>query len=142
MFCRYHFPAINFHDNICLANMAKTLLTKLNRSMPMFHLLLFQELVHLIKNTKIPIITMCNDRNHPKIRTLSNHCFDLRFQRPRLEQIKVCVKFELPHDKTNKMAFAPSEDLDQHGHPPSLIRVFAVHMKKAWVFSFPGQQRL
>ena len=42
-------------------------------------------------------------------------------------------KVELPHDKTNKMACAPSEDSDQPGHPPSLIRVFAVCMKKHWV---------
>ena len=33
--------------------------------------------------------------------------------------------FEPPHDKTNKMTFKPSEDSDQPGHPPSLIRVFA-----------------
>ena len=33
---------------------------------------------------------------------------------------------EPPHDKTNKMICAPSEDSDQLGHPPSLIRVFAV----------------
>ena len=32
---------------------------------------------------------------------------------------------------------APSKDSDQPGHPPSLIRVFAVHMKEAWVFSYP-----
>ena len=32
---------------------------------------------------------------------------------------------------------APSEDLDQPGHPPSLIRVYAVRMKKAWVLSYP-----
>ena len=35
-------------------------------------------------------------------------------------------KFEPPHDKTKEMAYAPSEDSDQPGHPPSLIRVFAV----------------
>ena len=34
--------------------------------------------------------------------------------------------FEPPHDKTNKMTFVPSEDSDHPGHPPSLIRVFAV----------------
>ena len=34
--------------------------------------------------------------------------------------------YEPPHDKTNKMAWAPSEDSDQPGHPPSLIRVFTV----------------
>ena len=39
---------------------------------------------------------------------------------------------------------APSEDSDQPGHLPSLIRVFAVRMKKAWVLSYPlsTQQRL
>ena len=33
---------------------------------------------------------------------------------------------------------------DQPGHLPSLIRVFAVHMKKAWVLGYPlsAQQRL
>ena len=29
-------------------------------------------------------------------------------------------------DKTNRMDYAPSEDSDQPGHPPSLIRVLAV----------------
>ena len=42
-----------------------------------------------------------------------------------------------PYDKTNKMACAPSEDSDQPGHPPSLMRVFAVRMKKAWALSYP-----
>ena len=39
---------------------------------------------------------------------------------------------------------APSEDSDQPGHPPSLIRVFIVCMKKAWILSYPlsAQQRL
>ena len=37
-----------------------------------------------------------------------------------------CV-YEPPHDKTNKMACVPSEDSDQPGHSPSLIRDFAVH---------------
>ena len=44
---------------------------------------------------------------------------------------------EPPHDKTNKMAIAPGEYTDQPVHPPSLIRVFAVHMKKHWVLSYP-----
>ena len=41
------------------------------------------------------------------------------------------------HDKTNKITCAPSEDSDQPGHPPSLIRVFAIRMKKPWVLSYP-----
>ena len=39
---------------------------------------------------------------------------------------------------------APIKDSDQPGHLPSLISVFAVHMKKAWVLSYPlsAQRRL
>ena len=44
---------------------------------------------------------------------------------------------ELAHDKTNKLTCAPSKDSDQPGHPPSLIRVFAVRMKKPWVLGYP-----
>ena len=48
------------------------------------------------------------------------------------------------HDKTNKMICAPSEDSDQPWHLPSLIRVFAVIMKKSWVLSYllSAQRRL
>ena len=37
---------------------------------------------------------------------------------------------EPPHDKTNKMTFAPSEDSDQPGQLPNLIRVFDVRLMK------------
>ena len=36
-------------------------------------------------------------------------------------QAQVDLLNELPHDKTNKMACAPSENSGQPGHPPSLI---------------------
>ena len=54
------------------------------------------------------------------------------------------ISFEPVHIKTYKMACVPSEDSDQPGHLPSLIRVSAVCMKKAWVLSCPlsAQQRL
>lgn len=48
-----------------------------------------QELILLIKKTSIPVICMCNDRNHPKVRSLANYCFDLKFSKPRVEQIRV-----------------------------------------------------
>lgn len=56
-----------------------------------------QELIGLIKESHVPIICMCNDRNHQKMRSLVNYCFDLRFNKPRVEQIKgammsVCFK--------------------------------------------------
>ena len=51
-------------------------------------------------------------------------------------------KIESVHDTTNKMTCAPSEGSDQPGHLPSLIRVFAVHMKKTWVLSYPLSAQL
>ena len=58
--------------------------------------------------------------------------------------IKSESQVEPHHDKTNKIACAPSEDSDQPGHPPSLIRVFAIRLKKARVLSYPlsAQRRL
>ena len=49
-----------------------------------------------------------------------------------------------PHDQTNKVVCAPSEDSDQPGRPPGLIRVFDVSTKKAWFLShtLSAQQRL
>ena len=57
-----------------------------------------------------------------------------------LKPLHLCILLkssEPSHDKTNKMACAPSEDSDQPGNQPSLIRVFAVRMKKAWALSYP-----
>ncbi|CAF0797765.1 unnamed protein product [Rotaria sordida] len=47
-----------------------------------------QELILLIKRTRIPIICICNDRQHKKIRSLANYCYDLRFHRPTIQQIR------------------------------------------------------
>ena len=73
----------------------------------------------------------------------------LNFLRLHKAQADLCLcwphkSFEPVHDKTNKTTCAPSEDSDQPGHPPSLIRVFIVRMNKAWVFSYPlsTQRRL
>ncbi|UJR23360.1 hypothetical protein I4U23_026370 [Adineta vaga] len=46
-----------------------------------------QELISLIKRSRIPIICICNDRQHKKIRSLANYCYDLRFHRPNIQQI-------------------------------------------------------
>ena len=37
------------------------------------------------------------------------------------------TKNEPPHNKTNEVACAPSEDSDQPGHPPSLISLRCPH---------------
>jgi len=41
-----------------------------------------QELITLIKRTKMPVICICNDRGCQKIRSLATHCLDLCFRRP------------------------------------------------------------
>ena len=46
------------------------------------------------------------------------------------------LKFEPRHGKTNKVTVRPAKT-DQPGHLPSLIRIFAVRMKEAWVLSYP-----
>lgn len=57
-----------------------------------------QELIQLIKNSRIPVICMCNDRHHPKIRSLTNYCFDLQFSRPNAKQILVSCSFPVEVD--------------------------------------------
>ena len=60
------------------------------------------------------------------------------------------IKKRAPSWQNQQCGCAPSEDSDQPGHsyqpghPPSLIRIFAVRMKKAWVLSYSlsAQRRL
>lgn len=49
------------------------------------------ELINTIKASKIPIICICNDRQHVKIRSLANHCFDLRFYKPGVAQVRAAL---------------------------------------------------
>ena len=48
--------------------------------------------------------------------------------------------YEPVHDKTNKMTCAPSEDSGQPGHPPSLIRVFAVRIEETLCPKLPNER--
>ncbi|XP_025021339.1 replication factor C subunit 1 isoform X2 [Python bivittatus] len=86
-----------------------------------------QELIDLIKHTKVPIICMCNDRNHPKIRSLVHYCFDLRFPRPRVEQIKgamMSIAFKeglkIPPPAMNELILAANQDIRQVLHNLSM----------------------
>ncbi|XP_047498187.1 replication factor C subunit 1-like [Penaeus chinensis] len=86
-----------------------------------------QELITLIKKSKIPIITMCNDRNHPKIRSLANHCFDLRFYKPRIEQIRgpmmsICFRegIQIKPDALDQIIIGSNQDIRQILHHLSM----------------------
>ena len=91
-----------------------------------------------------PFVVRCLDSNIPLFAIAE-------ISRPKLvsvaEQAGLTLNWsqnELPHDKTNKMTCAPSEDSDQSGHQPSLIRVFAVCSKGSQgpKLSSRGQRKL
>ncbi|OMJ94988.1 hypothetical protein SteCoe_1680 [Stentor coeruleus] len=44
-------------------------------------------LIQVIKTTKIPIICICNDRQSPKVKSLLNYCYDLKFAKPNKLQV-------------------------------------------------------
>ncbi|XP_028157701.1 replication factor C subunit 1 isoform X2 [Ostrinia furnacalis] len=82
-----------------------------------------QELIGLIKATSVPIICMCNDRNSQKMRSLVNYCYDLRFTRPRVDQIKsammsICFKegLKIPPDALSQLIVAANQDVRQTLH--------------------------
>ena len=84
-------------------------------------LFLFQELIQMIKTTKIPIICICNDRQSMKIRSLASHCYDLRFQ-IKGAMMSVCFKEGLKIDPQvlREMIIASGQDVRQVMHDLSL----------------------
>lgn len=44
-------------------------------------------LIKIIKETKTPIICICNDRQNQKLKSLVNHCYDLKFIKPSLNSV-------------------------------------------------------
>ena len=44
-------------------------------------------LIEAVKKTKVPIICICNDLQNQKLRSLVNHCYDLKFYKPDKRQI-------------------------------------------------------
>ncbi|GFR43759.1 hypothetical protein Agub_g4871 [Astrephomene gubernaculifera] len=46
-----------------------------------------QDLIDTIKRSKIPIICICNDKYNQKLRSLRNHCMELEFRKPTVQQI-------------------------------------------------------
>ncbi|RWS26715.1 replication factor C subunit 1-like protein [Leptotrombidium deliense] len=87
-----------------------------------------QELIQLIKKTQIPIICICNDRSHPKIRSLVNYCYDLRFYKPTIEQLKaammsVCYKEKITVSPNilQELILSTNRDIRQVMHSISLL---------------------
>lgn len=49
-------------------------------------------MIEVIKSTKIPIICIANDRQSQKLKSLANHCYDIRFHRPNKASIMIRLK--------------------------------------------------
>ena len=88
----------------------------------------------------IKIYTVCPDLSARKLRismlntSLTPHCTQpliiillLAWYDRNTDENDVKLPNEPPHDKTNKMTCAPSEDSDQPGHLPSLISLRCPH---------------
>jgi replication factor C subunit 1 len=71
------------------------------------------DLVNTIKNTRIPIIAICNDKYSPKLKPLAAHVLELPYRRPMVSQINkrmldICHAEGLTADKDTMDAFIQS----------------------------------
>ncbi|KRZ07673.1 Replication factor C subunit 1 [Trichinella zimbabwensis] len=87
-----------------------------------------QELIDLIKRTRVPIICICNDRQSQKLRTLANYCFDLRFHRPQTLQIRSALMtvaykegIKIPPQALDQLIEGANHDIRQVLHHLSLL---------------------
>ena len=87
-----------------------------------------QELIAMIKTSKIPVVCICNDRQHQKIRSLSNYCYDLKFTKPRIEQIRgammsICFKegLSLKPEALDEIIMGANQDVRQVLHHLSML---------------------
>ena len=81
------------------------------------------ELIDLLKRTRTPVIAICNDRQSPKVRSLANHCFDIKFARPeapdmalRMQQIAALEGVKVERDAALCIAETTGGDMRQAVH--------------------------
>ena len=96
-----------------------------------------QALIAVLKTSKMPVVCICNDRQSPKVKSLVNHCLDLRFRRPSALEVKGALKrvvqaegYSLDDATLERIAEACNADIRQmlnllqiwrpHGSGPAL----------------------
>jgi len=96
-----------------------------------------QVLINAIKNTKAPIICVCNDRQHQKVRSLATHCYDLRFQKPpkrnvaqRLQQIAKKENLNIELDALEYLCESFGNDIRQ------TVNYLQLHAKRSNTLTF------
>ncbi|ODM98365.1 Replication factor C subunit 1 [Orchesella cincta] len=132
------------HENVADALSSKSLVFGKNEELSRKHVLIMdevdgmsgnedrggvQELIALIKTSRVPLICICNDRNHTKIRSLANYCFDLRFNKPSFEQLKAFVskicfmeKMKIPQERVKQLIISTDNDVRQILHQMELFK--------------------
>ncbi|KAG0015396.1 hypothetical protein BGZ81_011702 [Podila clonocystis] len=78
------------------------------------------QLISFIKKTHVPIICICNDRQSPKVRSLVNSCFDMKFQRPAPNQVRARLMSilhregrQIPPNVLDKLVSGSQSDIRQ-----------------------------
>ncbi|KAG0099889.1 hypothetical protein BGZ93_005344 [Podila epicladia] len=78
------------------------------------------QLISFIKKTHVPIICICNDRQSPKVRSLVNSCFDMKFQRPAPNQVRARLMTilhrearQIPPNVLDKLVSGSQSDIRQ-----------------------------
>jgi replication factor C subunit 1 len=77
-------------------------------------------LIDIIKKTKTPIVCIANDRSHPKLRSLTNYCYDLKFSKPdkryvvaRLSEICARENFKVEPNALEYLVESAGNDIRQ-----------------------------
>lgn len=90
------------------------------------------ELIKMIKLSRVPVIVTCNERNNQKIRSLASLCFDLRFSRPKVEQIRsalmsVCFKekIQIMPEALSEIIVGCGQDMRQVLHHLTIVKAGA-----------------
>ncbi|XP_063931480.1 replication factor C subunit 1-like [Zophobas morio] len=100
------------------------------------------ELIQLVKHTKVPIICIANDHNDPKIRSLLNHCHDVKFVRPsalaikgRLMGIAQKEGLKLDSQTLEQMIVSKHSDIRQ------LLNQLSILSRNSKTFSYDGVKK-
>ncbi|KAJ3184567.1 hypothetical protein HDU87_003968 [Geranomyces variabilis] len=101
------------------------------------------ELIQMIKRSKVPIICICNDRQSPKVKSLSNYCADFRFRRPtavtvetRMRAIAAAEGLELKANVVEQLVKSTQADIRQ------ILNLLSTYRLRDRVMSFDQSQRL
>ena len=94
------------------------------------------ELIKIIKTTRTPIICICNDYSKSSVRSLANHCYDLKFQRPqvpsilkRLKDIAKQEKLQVEDEALEGIVKSSGNDIRQVLNALQMWRVSSAQLK-------------